>query len=155
MFSGELLQNGKRLLPFVRCKRRTEMAPFVFLQTEMENRLCFPWSAKEKQWSTIAVSANVSIYASFLSLPFPPPAESFPAVPDVELHVCLMFDLSIRSGAERRKQKSFRGRRGGHGQSFRRVAPEVGLPATRHLLPAPPPPAGGAGSRGGSPPALS
>jgi hypothetical protein len=86
----------------------------------------------------------------------PPPAESFSAVPDVELHVCLIFDLSIRSGAERRKQNSFRGGGGGHGQSFRRVAPEVGLPATRHLLPAnPPPPASGAGIRGRSPPALS
>jgi hypothetical protein len=42
------LENGNGKLQFVCCKQKIED--------------CFPWSANDKQLSTIAVSANVPIY---------------------------------------------------------------------------------------------
>jgi hypothetical protein len=46
----ELTENGTGKLPFVCCKQK------------WKTQICFPWSAKAKRQSTIAVSANMPIY---------------------------------------------------------------------------------------------
>jgi hypothetical protein len=44
--------NGKRQLPVVRCKRKTETQTSVcLLQTELEKlEVCFPWKVNDKQY---------------------------------------------------------------------------------------------------------
>ncbi len=58
----ELIENRKWQLLFVFCKQKTETAN-CFLQIEKQKMdICFPWSANDKRWSTMAFSANVPVY---------------------------------------------------------------------------------------------
>jgi hypothetical protein len=46
--------------------RKTETANICLLQQKQNTEVCFPWSANNKSQMTVAVSANVPIYAPYI-----------------------------------------------------------------------------------------
>jgi hypothetical protein len=43
-------------------ENRNDELPFAFCKQNRKTKVCFPWSANNKQFLIIAISANVPIY---------------------------------------------------------------------------------------------